>query len=223
MLIKKSRKIFLYILFLIGFTIFNNKYFNNLNFPTINEFKITGLNRDTEIMLQKKLQKYLSKNIFNLKNSDIESTINSFDIIDKYSIFKKYPKSLEIKVEEAEFLAITKIDSKNYFLGSNGKLIKSNKNEKYTPFIFGNFDNKDFFEMKKKIDSSNLNYKEIKNLFFFPSKRVDIELENGVIIKLPNSNIKESLNLSLDLLKKDNFEEVKLIDVRQSNQVIVNE
>ena len=77
--------------------------------------------------------------------------------------------------------------------------------------------------MKKKIDSSNLNYKEIKNLFFFPSKRVDIELENGVIIKLPNSNIKESLNLSLDLLKKDNFEEVKLIDVRQSNQVIVNE
>ena len=91
-----------------GFTIFNNKYFNNLNFPTINEFKITGLNRDTEIKLQKKLQKYLSKNIFNLKNSDIELTINSFDIIDKYSIFKKYPKSLEIKVKEAEFLAITK-------------------------------------------------------------------------------------------------------------------
>ena len=87
MLIKKSRKIYLYILFLMGFTIFNNKYFNNLNFPTINEFKITGLNRETEIMLQKKLQKYLSKNIFNLKNSDIESTINSFDIIDKYSIY----------------------------------------------------------------------------------------------------------------------------------------
>ena len=63
MLIKKSRKIFLYILFLIGFTIFNNKYFNNLNFPTINEFKITGLNRDTEIMLQKNY-KYIYQKIF---------------------------------------------------------------------------------------------------------------------------------------------------------------
>ena len=35
--------------------------------------------------------------------------------------------------------------------------------------------------------------------------------------------IKESLNFSLDLLIDEKFSNIKLIDVRQKNQVIINE
>ena len=50
-----------------------------------------------------------------------------------------------------------------------------------------------------------------------------LELSSGILIKLPNEKLKESLDLSLNLLNNEKFVNVKLIDVRQKNQVIVNE
>ena len=55
-----------------------------------------------------------------------------------------------------------------------------------------------FFELKKIIDNSNFKFKEIKNLFFFPSGRWDIETHNGVLIKLPKNNIKQLIKLSIE-------------------------
>ena len=48
----------------------------------------------------------------------------------------------------------------------------------------------EFFNIKKIIDESKISYAEIKNLYFFPSKRWDLELRDNTIIKLPNDNIK---------------------------------
>ena len=77
-------------------------------------------------------------------------------------------------------------------------------------------------ELKKFIDSSNLNYDEVKNLFFFSSGRWDIEIKSGILIKLPSEKLMESLNLSLNLINDIKFKNIKSIDVRQKNQVIVN-
>ena len=78
-------------------------------------------------------------------------------------------------------------------------------------------------DLKKIIDSSNLDFKEIKNLYFFPSGRWDIEVSSDLLIKLPNQNIKESLDLSLNLLDNQKLNNIKTIDLRQKNQVIINE
>ena len=91
------------------------------------------------------------------------------------------------------------------------------------PYIFGNLDMENFLSFKKIIDDSTLEFKEIKNLFFFPSGRWDIEISSGILIKLPSERLKESLDLSLNLLNNKKFTNAKLIDVRQKNQVIVNE
>ena len=80
-----------------------------------------------------------------------------------------------------------------------------------------------FLSLKRIIDNSTLKFKEIRNLYFFPSGRWDVELSSGILIKLPNEKLKESLDLSLNLLNNEKFVNVKLIDVRQKNQVIVNE
>ena len=102
-------------------------------------------------------------------------------------------------------------------------MIKTNKEIKNIPYIFGNFDDTEFFKFKEIIDSSNFDYKEIKNLFFFPSKRWDIETHVGVLIKLPKNEIKNSLELALNILSDINFKNIKTIDLRQKNQVITNE
>ena len=77
--------------------------------------------------------------------------------------------------------------------------------------------------VKKAIDETNFNYKEIESLFFFKSGRWDIQTNSGILIKLPKKNLKDSLELAFQILSNNTFEKVKILDIRQSKQVIVNE
>ena len=69
-----------------------------------------------------------------------------------------------------------------------------------------------------------LNHKsKDKNLFFYSSGRWDIETHSGVIIKLPRDKLNESMNLTMRILNQNDFNQIKIIDIRQKNQVIINE
>ena len=81
----------------------------------------------------------------------------------------------------------------------------------------------EFFQLKKKIDQSKFSYEEIKNLYFFPSKRWDIELKNKIILKLPKDNIRNSLDHIFQFLKNDSFNKIKIVDARVNNQIILND
>ena len=76
---------------------------------------------------------------------------------------------------------------------------------------------------KDIIDRSKFSYEQIKNLYFFPSKRWDLELKNNIIIKLPNKNILETLNYSYDFLENKKTLNIKIIDARIKKQIILNE
>ena len=86
------------------------------------------------------------------------------------------------------------------------------------PFIFGNPKVIEFFYIKEIIDKSKISYSQIKNLYFFPSKRWDLELIDNTIIKLPNDNINLALNLAIEFLDDNKF-----IDARIKNQIILND
>ena len=61
------------------------------------------------------------------------------------------------------------------------------------------------------------------NLYFFPSKRWDIELKNKIIIKLPIENVSNSLDDIFRFLNNDNIKNIKTIDARVKNQIILND
>ena len=69
-------------------------------------------------------------------------------------------------------------------------------------------------ENKEKV----ITHEEIKNLYFFPSKRWDLELRDNTLIKLPNDNINLALNLAIEFLNDHKF-----IDARIKNQIILND
>ena len=48
-------------------------------------------------------------------------------------------------------------------------------------------------------------------------------MNSGVLIKLPITEIKESLNLSTDLLDDKEFSNIKILDIRQKNQIVIND
>ena len=217
-----DKKILLYFFLLIILGTFNNKNLNKFEFPKINQINISGFATHNN-NFQEKLEILKLNNLFLLKKSQVEELFDNNNLIEEYKIFKKYPSSLEVEIIKTKFLALLNIDGKTFFVGSNGRLIETKNNLKDLPYIFGNLDMNNFLRLKKIIDNSKLEFKEIKNLYFFPSGRWDLELSSGILIKLPNEKLKESLDLSLNLLNNEKFVNVKLIDVRQKNQVIVNE
>ena len=87
-------------------------------------------------------------------------------------MLKKFIHQKKIKIEQTKFIA--KISGSNQVLvGSNGKLIKQEINERL-PFLFGKLDSKKFLEFKKIIDNSAFKFNDLKSVSFYPSKRWDI-------------------------------------------------
>ena len=164
-----------------------------------------------------------SQNLFFLKKEKIIKILNSNNLIESYHIFKIFPSKLVLTINKTNYLAITKKREKLYLIGSNNKFIQTNNEDLKLPQIFGNFKIKEFNKIKQFIDESKFEYSAIKFLYFFPSGRWDIHMNSGTIIKLPKSKIKEKLKLAYSLSTSGKFKNLTLIDVRQKNQIVINE
>ena len=222
MLQQINKKIILYISLVIILGTFNNKNLKNFDLPKINMVNIEGIEfNDNEYLKIMNLIKL--NNLLSIQKSQIKEILNSNNLIEEYEVFKKYPSSLEIKIEKTNFLASTNINGKNYLVGSNGKFINTKDYSQNLPFIFGNFETEKFLEFKNIILQTDFKYNNIKNFYYFPSGRWDIEMISGVLIKLPITGIKESLNLSIDLLDDIEFSNIKILDIRQKNQIVIND
>ena len=161
------------------------------------------------------------KNIYFLNKSKISEIIESNTLVENYSVHKKYPSNLVIKIINTKFLAKINLNNEIYIIGSNGKLINNNNKNENLPFIFGRPEINEFLNFKRLIDESKFSYDQIKNLYFFPSKRWDIQLNNQLLLKLSKNDIKDSLNQAFKFFNNNNFKEIKLIDARIKNQIII--
>ena len=220
---RKSKKIliYLFLLFLVGSI--NNINFNNLKFKEIENIKVLGLGNYDNSILISQIQNLNLKNIFFINREDIKKKIKSNNLVEKYEIFKLYPSSLVINIKKTKFLAKINDKEKIFFVGSNGKLLKNNSFYNQLPFIFGKPDVSEFLEFKEIIDQSKFSYNEVKNLYYFPSKRWDLELKNNVIIKLSKDYPEESLKLAFEFLHNKDLKDIKFIDARIKNQIILND
>jgi len=220
---RKSKKILIYffLLFLVGSI--NNININNLKFQSVKNINVTGLENEDNSIISKKIKNLKLDNIYLINKKDLNTLIESNNLVEKYFIFKKYPSSLNINIDKTSFLARIGKNGKIYDLGSNGKLIENKYSNNQLPFVFGNPEIIEFFNIKKIIDESQISFEEIESLYFFLSKRWDLELRNNIIIKLPNDNIKESLKLASEFLHNNEFKDIKIIDARIKNQIILND
>ena len=129
-----------------------------------------------------------------------------------------HKKNREDTIKKTKFLARINQNGQIFYIGSNGKFIKNDFSNNQLPFIFGSPTVDEFFRIKKIIDETKISYIEIKNLYFFPSKRWDLELRDDTIIKLPHDNVNIALNLAIEFLDDNKF-----IDARIENQIILDD
>ena len=220
---RKSKKILIYFLLFISLgTLSHNDFYEN-NLIRLNQIIITGLDEKNNNDLVNRLDYIKLNNLFFLEKTKIIEIINTNPLIEKYSVFINYPSTLNIKIEKTKFLAKVNKDGKSFFLGSNGKLIESFQIRNDLPSIYGDFNNENFFNLKKIIDESDISYEQIKNLFFFKTGRWDIETHEGLLIKLPKNRVEKSIKLLIDFLDQNKEKKLNLVDLRQYNQIVINE
>ncbi len=220
---RKSKKILIYFFLLIIISSTNNLALDKFEYDTIDDIKISGFNDYNKENLIKEIKKLKLENIFFLNGNEINRIINENNLIERYEVFKKYPSSIHIKIQKTNFLAKINKNGKTYIVGSNGKLLNSNLSDKDLPYIFGNPNISKFLNLKNIIHESQISYNQIENIFFYKSKRWDLELKNNIILKLPETNIKVSLDIANKFLKDKHFINDKIIDLRINNQIIVND
>ena len=218
-----SKKILLYFFLLIIFSTISNNSFNNYKFGQIKNINISGLDQRNNEILLSKIKNLNFKNIFFADKNQILKIIDSNSLVEKYQVVKKYPHTLNIKIQKTNFFAKININGKTFLVGSNGKLIQSDLEYIYLPYIFGKPTTEQFLKFKKKIDKSKFSYDQIKNFYFFPSKRWDLRLINDTLLRLPDNPTIKTLDNLYDFLENFNEESSNIIDVRIENQIILNE
>ncbi len=220
---RKSKKIFIYFFLLFAVGSINNSTIRDYKFEKIKYIEILGLNNLNKEKIKKEIKDLKIENIFFLNKKDIANIISSNPLVESFDVFKKYPSTLYINIKETKLIAKINRDGKTLYVGTNGKLLEKQFLDQELPFIFGKPNIEEFLQFKKKIDKSYFSYDEIKNLYFFASKRWDIELKNEITIKLPRKNVTNSLDEIFNFLKNNNFKKFKTIDARIQNQIILDD
>ena len=215
---KKNYIFFLLIIFLILSSTHNSNFKYN-NFFNVKKIEVVGLNKTNNTFLENEFTYLVGSNIFTLNKKSFE-IINSINQIKSYNVKKIYPNQVKVYLESAKAIGFVKNINELVFLGNNGKIIDPETLPKNVPEVTGTNDMKKIFQTIEIIEKSDFNTKKIKKIYFFPSKRIDIELENKKKIKFPINFTIDDLNFGFRVINDEKFNQVKTIDLRIPNKVI---
>ena len=220
--IGKKIRLFFYSLLIIVLTSITNQNVNFKNVFNIKYIYVEGLTKEKNILIKSEIKKILEKNIFFISKDYFVNIIERNDT--KYlSIKKNFPNKLIISITPAKPICLIEIKNNNFILGNNGKILDTKINKNNLPIISGSKNIGIIFEVVSLLNKSNLDYSAINKVIFFKSGRFDINLRDGIVIKLPIKFNKEIIDYSSQLLKEKNFANSKIIDLRIKNKIIINE
>ena len=156
-----------------------------------------------------------------MDEAGINKILYENSVIENYKIIRIYPSTLDFQIKKTNFLAQMTKNGKTFLIGSNGKLTEYNLINQKLPYVFGKFEIEYFSKLKKILDNSKFSFDEIKNFYFFPSKRWDIELKNNILLKLPKDNLDDAISNATEFLDLEHSVKKKIIDLRVKNQIII--
>ena len=217
----------IFVVFIILFFLssINNQLFvkKKESFYNLKSIKVIGLDSNINSEIEKNLNFLKNTNIFFVDREILIDQLSKYSFIENYNIFKLYPSKIILELQQAEFLARTIRNNETFLIGSNNKFINIERfgNYENLPIVFGKFTAENFISFKKTLNQSNFNYNNIKEIFFYPSGRIDIKNKNNVLIKFPIQNLEKALSIASKIIDNKKLNN-NIIDLRVSNQLILS-
>ena len=227
-LIDNKKKLFFYLIIFLFLTTINFKINNSYNFISfkIKNINVVGLSSKKNNIIQQKLRIFKDRNIFTLNKKELKNILEQFSIIGSYEIRKSYPNTIKLKLNRTNFLAFTYLENKKYIIGENNKLISlenSSFNDLDLPLVFTNGNYKKFIQLKKIIDETKFDLNDIASFYYFQIGRWDLKTKSGLVIKLPEQDIKEAINRAHIMINDEKLNKFNLLDMRIKNYIITSD
>ena len=218
-------KIYFYLFLLIFLSsIFNfqilEKYKDKFRIKKVN---INGLSYNEKKLLEKELNYLKNINIFKLDEEKILEKLYKFNFLEKIYVNKVMPSSINFNLAKTTILAKTLINGEKFYIGQNGKFINSYQllEKNITTSVFGEFDIDQFLGLQEILKKSQIDKNKIEKYYYFKNKRWDLFFFNGLTLKLPSKNIEESIRIYKQLYEDDNLVNIKIVDLRVPDQIII--
>jgi len=224
----KFFKIFLLIISLVFLTTYNpNKFEENLENKN-NFFKIKKIIIINNFLVKKeeiisKIKPLYSKNILLIKRKDIEELLENINFLKKIEVKKKYPHTIIVKIIETKPVGILFKDKEEYLLDSSANLIEIENKKDFIglPTIIGNNAENNIINFLDQLKTNKFPINNIKNFSYFKIGRWDIELLDNRTIKFPHNADSRIIKKTIELLRKKDFQNYKIIDLRIDGKIIV--
>ena len=71
------------------------------------------------------------------------------------------------------------------------------------------------------LNDNKLNIKDIKSFYYYKNKRWDLLFFDGITLMLPSKKLADSIYIYKKILNNQSLANVKIIDLRVSNQIIL--
>ena len=192
-----------------------NPYLLN-NFFEVKDIRING----TEKTNPDELRQILTPNLNNLISFDkdhAKSLLEQVGWVKRVNIKKIYPNTLIINIIETDPFAIYYDNQNNYLIDIDGLIISSNPDinvYKNLLIVRGEEAKTKLNEIIKEI---NIYFPDVRNrineLEFIEKRRWNLFLSGNLLIKLPDTEIKESLNNLKKLFEDKQVLESNIIEV----------
>jgi cell division protein FtsQ len=192
-----------------------NPYLLN-NFFEVKDIRING----TEKTNPDELRQILTPNLNNLVSFDkdhAKSLLEQVGWVKRASIKKIYPNTLIVNIIETDPFAIYYDNQNNYLIDIDGLIISSNPDinvYKNLLIVRGEEAKTKLNEIIKEI---NIYFPDVRNrineLEFIEKRRWNLFLSGNLLIKLPDTDVKESLNNLKKLFEDKQVLESNIIEV----------
>ena len=191
------------------------------------EIEINGVKMVNIKTIERKLREFCD-----LENkNDLFILAKSLEIdpwIKNISIKRKLPDTLIINIEEYLPFAIWKTNGDIHLIDEEGKIISISDKEKskflHLIVVAGEDSKNNIDSLFNMLSSNPTLFSRIKSAIFVGKRRWNLELDNGIIIKMPEKNIINAWD-KLDKILSINGSEIgiKSIDLRNSDKIFLEE
>ena len=220
--IDKKKYIFFYLIIFVILSSIHNSNFKYNNFFIVEKVEVSGLDKSTNYLLEKRLIDLVGSNIFAI-NKESFKLFDNINLIKNFNVKKVYPNQIKVYLQSAEAVSVVKYLNELFILGNNGKILNLKNLPKNVPEVSGTNDIEEILQTLKIIDESNIDIKNINKIEFFPSGRIDIEFKNKKKIRLPINSKIDDFNFGFRLIENEKLNKSKILDLRIPNKVITND
>ena len=199
---------------------YSDKFDNNLSI-----IEITNLNYIDEKEILKYFDYFVDKSIFLVPIKETTQNILAIKWIKNISIKSDYKNTIKIFLEEEVPLGIYYNNNQEILFSNNLKILEIIDTKKKFSELLKFYGKNSIYNSKELLLELDDNFQDnIKSAIFIENRRWNLILNNQIILKLPQDDIKEAVikyKMIYNNFSNNDLKDIESIDLRISNQAII--